>query len=66
MTIRRLNLGCGPVAPPDWTNSDRESWPGADFVRVRRVAFGRTGSPFAEIVALDNRQRETLFVEAVR
>jgi hypothetical protein len=38
----------------------------AGFATVRRCEFGRTGSPFADITALDNRERETLFVEAVR
>jgi SAM-dependent methyltransferase len=38
----------------------------AGFRSVKRCAFRRTASPWPEIVALDNRERETLFVEAVR
>jgi len=36
----------------------------AGFARIVRCAFRCTASPFPEIVALDNRERETLFVEA--
>lgn len=36
----------------------------AGFAEVRRCAFGQTGSPFPEIVELDNRPEESLFVEA--
>jgi predicted SAM-dependent methyltransferase len=36
----------------------------ADFRAVTRCAYRETVSPFAEIVALDNRERETLFIEA--
>jgi Holliday junction resolvase len=36
----------------------------AGFSEVRRCAFGQTGSPFPEIVELDNRPEESLFVEA--
>ncbi len=36
----------------------------AGFATVRRCAFRETGSRFPEIVALDNRERESLFVEA--
>jgi SAM-dependent methyltransferase len=38
----------------------------AGFRSVKRCAFGETASHWPEIVALDNRERETLFVEAVR
>jgi SAM-dependent methyltransferase len=38
----------------------------AGFRSVKRCAFGQTAGPWPEIVALDNRERETLFVEAVR
>ena len=38
----------------------------AGFATVRRCAFRQTGSRFPEIVALDNRERESLFVEAER
>jgi hypothetical protein len=37
----------------------------AGFGGVRRCAFRETASPYPEIVALDNREHESLFVEAV-
>jgi len=36
----------------------------AGFRDVRRCAFGETGSAYPEITQLDDRERETLFVEA--
>lgn len=36
------------------------------FRDIRRCAFGETGSADPTIVALDNRERESLFVEAVK
>jgi predicted O-methyltransferase YrrM len=38
----------------------------AGFARVRHCAYRQTASPHAEIVDLDNREAESLFVEAVR
>lgn len=38
----------------------------AGFCDVKRCAFQRTYSAHADIVALDNRERESLFVEAAR
>lgn len=38
----------------------------AGFGAVSHCGFGETSSPFAEIVQLDNRERESLFVEAVK
>jgi predicted SAM-dependent methyltransferase len=38
----------------------------AGFGRVRRCAYRVTRSRFPELVALDNRDRESLFVEAVK
>jgi len=38
----------------------------AGFRDVRRAAYGKTTSPFPEIVALDNRPKESFFVEAVK
>lgn len=38
----------------------------AGFQRVCHVEFKQTGSPFAGIVALDNREQESLFVEAIK
>jgi predicted SAM-dependent methyltransferase len=36
----------------------------AGFREVHHCSFGQTGSPYPEIVELDNRERESLFVEA--
>lgn len=38
----------------------------AGFAEVRRCRFGETAGPFPEIVELDNRERESLFMEAVK
>jgi hypothetical protein len=38
----------------------------AEFHQVKRCGYKQTASPFKEIVALDNRERESLFVEAVK
>jgi SAM-dependent methyltransferase len=38
----------------------------AGFREARRCPFGETRGPYRDIVALDNRERESLFVEAVR
>jgi predicted SAM-dependent methyltransferase len=38
----------------------------AGFRDVRRAAYGETTSPFSEIVALDNRPKESFFIEAVK
>ena len=38
----------------------------ADFREVVQVAFGKTASTHAEIVELDNRESESLFVEGVK
>jgi hypothetical protein len=38
----------------------------AGFVDVRRRAFRETGSPYPAIVELDNRPKESFFVEAVK
>lgn len=38
----------------------------ASFTEVRRCEFRETGGPYPEIVSLDNRRRESFFVEAVK
>ena len=38
----------------------------AGFSRVSHCSYKATGSPYPEIVALDNREQESLFVEAVK
>jgi hypothetical protein len=42
----------------------REVLQDAGFRDVRRCEFGRTQSGFPELASLDNRPRESLFVEA--
>ena len=38
----------------------------AGFSRVDHCAYKQTASPYPEIVDLDNREQESLFVEAVK
>jgi hypothetical protein len=38
----------------------------AGFSDIRHVAAGETSTEHSEIVALDNRPRESLFVEAIK
>ena len=38
----------------------------AGFARVDQCAFGETRSPYPDIVELDNREEESLFVEATK
>jgi len=38
----------------------------AQFSQIARCSYRKTVSPFPEIVELDNRERESLFVEAVK
>jgi hypothetical protein len=38
----------------------------AAFSHVNHCAFGQTASPFPEIVDLDSRPRESLFIEAIK
>jgi SAM-dependent methyltransferase len=38
----------------------------AGFVRVSRCSYKGTNSPYSDIVELDNREQESLFVEAVK
>ncbi len=38
----------------------------AGFGRVERCAYGETHSPYSGIVELDNREEESLFVEAIK
>jgi SAM-dependent methyltransferase len=37
----------------------------AGFKHIQRSSFKRTASPYPDIVALDNRERESLFIEAL-
>jgi SAM-dependent methyltransferase len=59
-------LWYGSVRTPFTFDFAAEMLGRAGFRDVVRCAFGETESAFEEIVALDNRERETLFVEAVR
>lgn len=54
----------GSVRTPFTWDFARELLRRAGFPRVERCAFGRTSSEHATIVDLDNRERESLFVEA--
>jgi predicted SAM-dependent methyltransferase len=55
----------GSVRTPFTAEFARELLLKAGFRRVERCAYGRTSTPHAAIVELDNRERESLFVEAV-
>ena len=56
----------GSVRTPFTWEFARELLLRAGFRRVVRCAFRLTASAYAEIVELDNRERESLFVEAVK
>jgi predicted SAM-dependent methyltransferase len=56
----------GSVRTPFTWEFARELLDKAGFRRVVRCAFRLTASPHTAIVELDNRERESLFVEAVR
>lgn len=56
----------GSVRTPFTWDFAQELLDEAGFVDIRRAAFGETGTGLPEITALDNRERESLFVEARR
>jgi SAM-dependent methyltransferase len=56
----------GSVRTPFTFDFAHELLTNAGFSRIARSAFRRTDSEHAQIVELDNRERETLFVEAVK
>lgn len=56
----------GSVRTPFTFGFIREMTERAGFRRVRRCSFRETFSPYPDIVSLDNREKETLFVEAER
>jgi SAM-dependent methyltransferase len=56
----------GSVRTPFTFGFAHELLTNAGFSRIARSAFRRTDSAHAQIVELDNRERETLFVEAVK
>jgi len=56
----------GSVRTPFTWPFARELLAKAHFARVTRCRYGETASLHAEIVALDNRERESLFAEAVK
>jgi SAM-dependent methyltransferase len=56
----------GSVRTPFTWEFARELLLAAGFARVVRCSFGQTASPHPGIVELDNRERESLFVEAVK
>jgi predicted SAM-dependent methyltransferase len=56
----------GSVFTPFTWDFAQEVLENAGFSGIRRCGFGQTASPHPEITLLDNRERESLFVEAVR
>jgi predicted SAM-dependent methyltransferase len=56
----------GSVRTPFTWEFARELCVKAGFRRVERTAYRRTSTPHAAIVELDNRERESLFVEAIK
>jgi SAM-dependent methyltransferase len=56
----------GSIRTPFTWDFAREVLHAAGFRRVERCAFHHTTTPHADIVELDNRERESLFVEAVK
>jgi predicted SAM-dependent methyltransferase len=54
----------GSVRTPFTFDFAQELLSAAGFADVTRCAFRQTASPFADIVSLDNRERESLFIEA--
>jgi predicted SAM-dependent methyltransferase len=56
----------GSVRTPFTYDCIEEFLAKAGFRQVRRCRYKETRSPYPEIVELDNRERESLFVEAVK
>ncbi len=56
----------GSVRTPFTFDFVRELLDRAGYRLVRRCRYRQTGSPYPEIVELDNRERESLFVEAIK
>jgi predicted SAM-dependent methyltransferase len=56
----------GSVRTPFTWEFARELLRKAGFSRVVRCAYRLTASPYAAIVELDNRERESFFVEAAK
>jgi predicted SAM-dependent methyltransferase len=55
----------GSTRTPMNFDAAREFLARAGFADVRRCGFGQTDSGYAEIASLDDRQRESFFVEAI-
>jgi hypothetical protein len=55
----------GSVRTPFTWDFAREMCAKAGFREIRRAGYRATTTPHPEIVALDNRERETLFFEAL-
>lgn len=55
----------GSVRTPFTFDFAQEVLASAGFRQVTRCAYRQTASPHADIVSLDNRERESLFVEAL-
>lgn len=56
----------GNVRTPFTADFAEELLDGAAFRQIRRCAYGRTHSAYADIVSLDNRERESFYMEACR
>jgi predicted SAM-dependent methyltransferase len=56
----------GSVRTPMTFDCLQELLSNKGFANIRRCPFGQTGSRYPEIVQLDNRPRESLFVEAMK
>jgi SAM-dependent methyltransferase len=52
MRCRRLNVGCGPAAVPDWVNSDVRPGPGVDVVHDIRDGLPFRSASFDYAVAI--------------
>jgi SAM-dependent methyltransferase len=70
-----LSVGAKLVTQIVWYGSVRtpfnaefaEEWlEAAGFRQIRRCEYRQTASPYPELASLDNRERESLFVEAVK
>src|SRR5262249_10566188 len=50
--VRRLNWGCGPIAPYGWVNSDIQAGPGVDVVADIRAGLSLPADAFDYIVSI--------------
>jgi len=50
--VRRLNWGCGPIAPYGWVNSDIQPGPGVDVIADIRAGLPLPDNEFDYIVSI--------------